>query len=373
MKISIITVCLNSEQTIEQTIQSVVNQKDDNCEYIIVDGASKDNTLAIIGKYKDVIDKVVSEPDGGIYDAMNKGIALASGEIIGIINSDDWYEPEVFTAVRKCFQDSNADIVYGNLNLIYPDGNQYILKPGDIEKLRYQMEVPHPTVFIKREIYKKFGGFSTTYDISSDYDLVLRLYVNGVKFEHLDKVIANFRMGGISNRKEEKCIEETLVISQKYLPYAPLVGRKYLKDVILHKQRAFYFEKILKYCPEAVFDLLNQYMGVSLNEDIAIFGAGNWGIKVCEALRLRERSVQYFVDNNAEKLQKSRNDMAVYAPDFLTTFKGVLLVMVKDFTAEILAQIREMNCPEIYCVTWEEIVEEYVLRKTGCDIVASKE
>lgn len=373
MKISIITVCLNSEQTIEQTIQSVVNQKDDNCEYIIVDGASKDNTLAIIGKYKDVIDKVVSEPDGGIYDAMNKGIALASGEIIGIINSDDWYEPEVFTAVRKCFQDSDADIVYGNLNLIYHDGNQNILKPGDIEKLRYQMEVPHPTVFMKKELYKQYGGFSTTYDISSDYDLILKLYIKGLRFEYLDKVMANFRMEGLSNRETEKCVEETLAISKKYLQYMPSAGKKYLKDVILRKQKAFYFDKILKCCPEIIFDILNKYMGVSLDDNIAIFGAGNWGRKVRDALRCREREPQYFVDNNPEKRQKAINDTAVYAPDILTSFKGALLIVVKDSTAEIQTQICQMNCPEIYCVTWEEIVEEYVLSRMTCDVIVSKE
>ena len=118
MKISIITVCLNSEKTIEQTIRSVLGQKDEDFEYIIVDGCSSDNTLDIVGKYSKDITRIVSEQDGGIYDAMNKGIALATGEIIGIINSDDWYEEGALEAVRKCFQAVNAEVVYGRMNLV---------------------------------------------------------------------------------------------------------------------------------------------------------------------------------------------------------------------------------------------------------------
>lgn len=111
MKISIITVCLNSEQTIEQTIKSVIDQNDPDYEYIIIDGDSTDSTLDIIRKYQAYIAILISEPDKGIYDAMNKGIALASGDVIGIINSDDWYEPEILKTVRSCFQKSDAGVV----------------------------------------------------------------------------------------------------------------------------------------------------------------------------------------------------------------------------------------------------------------------
>jgi len=134
MKISIITVCLNSEKTIEQTIQSVIEQKDEDLEYIIVDGRSVDKTLHIINKYKNNISLIISESDNGIYDAMNKGISLATGDVIGIINSDDWYEQGTFEGIRNCFLRSDADVVYGKMNLVDENGSIKLLIPTDIKK-----------------------------------------------------------------------------------------------------------------------------------------------------------------------------------------------------------------------------------------------
>lgn len=358
MKISIITVCLNSEQTIEQTIQSVINQNDSDYEYIIVDGKSTDNTLNIIDKYKNKISAIVSEHDNGIYDAMNKGIALATGEIIGIINSDDWYEPGTFREVKKCFQNSDAELVYGNMNLIFDSEMKKTLVPKDLEKIRYEMEVPHPTVFIKKEIYEKYGKYNTQYRIAADYELILRLYVAGVKFLHCNKTFADFRMSGVSCRQEELTTKETLLISREYLSYAPVNRREYYKNIIMHRWDIWKFERILKDSTAILFDILNKKLGVGGLDDLVIFGAGDWGKKVYKILCQSGVRPIYVVDNDTKKWGDTENDIRVMSPESLKTFKGELLIIAKEFSKEILSQVKKMSNPNIYPITWEEIARE---------------
>lgn len=359
MKISIITVCLNSEKTIEQTIKSVIGQQDADFEYIIIDGKSKDRTLEIIERYRDNISIIISEPDHGIYDAMNKGIALATGDIIGIINSDDWYEPDVFGMVRKCFAESDAEVIYGRLNLIDANGESEVLIPGDIEKLRYEMEIPHPTVFVKKEIYKKYKTFQMKYKIAADYDLMLRLYVGGVKFRCLDKVMANFRLGGISDQKVEICAEETLRISLDYLPQAPLNKREYFRNIIMQKYKGVYFDRILESAPNVLFDVLSKRLGVGWEDNIAVFGSGNWGRKICDALLQRNIQPLFFVDNDKRRWNKIEKGIRILPPETLETFKGTVVLGVHGFSEEILGQIRKFCNPELYSITWEEFVIEY--------------
>lgn len=359
MKISIITVCLNSEKTIEQTIKSVIGQQDNDFEYIIVDGNSKDRTLEIIEKYRDNISIIVSEPDHGIYDAMNKGIDLATGDIIGIINSDDWYEPDVFGMVRKCFAESDAEVIYGRVNLIGTNGESEVFIPGDIEKLRYKIGPLHPTVFVKKEIYKKYKTFQVKYKIAADYDLMLRLYIGGVKFRCLDKVMANYRRGGTSDQEVEMCAEETLRISLNYLPQAPLNKREYFRNIILHIYKVFCFERLLDVSPNVLFDVLSKRLGVGWEDNIAVFGAGNWGRKICDALFRRNIQPLFFVDNDRRKWNKTEKGIRILSPEALETFKGTVVLGVNGFSEEILGQIRKLCNPELYCITWEEVVIEY--------------
>lgn len=356
MKISIITVCLNSEKTIEQTLQSVINQENCDYEYIVIDGKSTDKTLEIIEKYKKYISAVVSESDLGIYDAMNKGISLATGDIIGIINSDDWYEPGIFVKVEECFQTANAEVVYGKLNLIGLNGMSQVLIPSDIEKIRYEMEVPHPTVFVKREIYEKYGRFQLKYSVAADYELLLRFYTRGVIFKYLEYTIANFRLGGISNQKEEVCLRETLEISHKYLSKVRVNKREYFKNIIFHRQKVFLFEKIINESPFVLYEVLVQRLGVDFGDDIVIFGAGNWGQKVCRILLCANMSVVFFVDNDANKREANTN---VRNPEILKTFEGVLLIVVEKFSEDICFQIKKMDNPSLYCIFWEEICDEF--------------
>ena len=362
MKISIITVCLNSEKTIEQTIKSVVSQEDCDYEYIVIDGNSTDRTLEIIEKYRDRISAVISEPDSGIYDAMNKGIALATGDIIGIINSDDWYEPGVFALVEKCFRDTGAEVVYGKLNVIHLDGKSEIRTPANIENLRYEMAIPHPTVFVKSNIYKQYGVFQLKYKIAADYELMLRFYVKKVKFQYMKQILANFRLGGISSRKAESCLKEAWTISSEYLPFAPLSKRRYLKNVLLSRKREYVFEKALNDFPDVLCEILRKELKVSFENEIVIFGAGNWGKKMRQALLYRGKQISFWVDNDSAKWNRIEKGIRILNPDSLKSFHGIVLVAVNGFSDEISRQINKIANPLLHCVYWEEIGEVLLYR-----------
>lgn len=206
MKISIITVCYNSEKTISDCITSVVNQSYDNLEYIFIDGKSTDTTMEIIASFGDQIFKVVSEKDKGMYDAINKGIRMASGDIIGVLNSDDYYTNElVIEDVMSKFKEANADALYADLNYVDQiDTNNVVRywKSGDYKPNSFLSGwmPPHPTFFIRKEWYLKYGEYSLELVSAADYELMLRMVLkHGARLAYLPRVIVNMRVGGMSN------------------------------------------------------------------------------------------------------------------------------------------------------------------------------
>lgn len=205
MKVSIITVSYNSAKTIIETIESVINQSYDNIEYIIIDGDSKDGTMDIIESYKHKIHTVVSEPDKGIYDAMNKGLALATGDVIGLLNSDDTFaHNDVIKNVVAKFSTKPIDAVYGDLKYINGANKSTVRhwKSGRYKrnKFLFGWMPPHPTFFVKREVYEQFGSFDTSLKSAADYELMLRfLYKNKVAAAYNNEVMVFMRTGGQSN------------------------------------------------------------------------------------------------------------------------------------------------------------------------------
>lgn len=205
MKISIITVSLNSEYTIEDCIISIINQSYKNIEYIIIDGGSTDGTLDIIKKYSNKISLWTSEKDNGIYDAMNKGINLATGKIVGIINSDDIYaNSSVLEDIVEFISKENIDSCYGDLVYVNQEDTNKIIrfwKPGKFNKKKYKngWMPPHPTFFVKNHIYKKYGFFNLKFPIVADYELMLRfLYKHSISTAYIPKVLVKMRVGGRS-------------------------------------------------------------------------------------------------------------------------------------------------------------------------------
>ncbi len=199
-KISIITITFNSENTLEETIQSITSQDYDNLEYLIIDGGSKDGTLDIVEKYRNKISFVISEPDKGISDAFNKGIAHATGDIIGIINSDDILLPNALKTVSK-YYDPQIDVYSGNV-MIWDDqtGNFYIKKPTiTFDSFSIKLKACHPARFIARQAYERFGRYSLDLRYRMDLDLLYRFYRMGAKFIHIDNTLAKFRIGGTTS------------------------------------------------------------------------------------------------------------------------------------------------------------------------------
>jgi len=205
IKVSIITVCHNSSATIRETIESVLSQDYPSIEYVIVDGYSSDGTMDIIREYRDSIDVLISEPDKGIYDAMNKGIQAATGEIIGILNSDDFYVDS--TCVRRlieCMQAAGTDTVFADLVIVDSNNTERVIRYYDSgrfcpERLRYGWMPAHPTFYVKRALFETHGYYSLNYHIAADFEMVVRLlYSAGASYIHLPKVIVKMRQGGRS-------------------------------------------------------------------------------------------------------------------------------------------------------------------------------
>ena len=208
-KVSVITVVYNGIAHLEQTIRSVINQTYENIEYIIIDGGSTDGTVELLEKYDEYIDYWVSEKDSGIYDAMNKGISKATGEIVGLINADDWYEKDAVANVVENFINSNSDVVHGSMRIIKESGDSFVKKvETDLSTFSKGMLLNHPTVFVKRTLYERYGYFNTNYKIVADWELMLRWWLQGISFVGVNATLANFRMGGASSAHLKKSLEE---------------------------------------------------------------------------------------------------------------------------------------------------------------------
>lgn len=210
MKISIITVCYNSEKYIEETIKSVLKQTYKDIEYIIVDGNSRDKTLEIIKKYEPSFKgrmKWISEKDKGIYDAMNKGIKIATGDYIGLINSDDYLANEyVIDTIYNKILESKSEVIYGNLEFIDSEQKDKVVRKWkdidyDQNLINKGWHPAHPTLYLKREIYEKIGVFALDYKIAADYDLMLRIFaIYKPKALYVNETFVKMRVGGVSTQ-----------------------------------------------------------------------------------------------------------------------------------------------------------------------------
>lgn len=238
--VTVLTPCFNSGKTIEKTLECIEDQTYKNIEYIIIDGGSTDNTLDIIEKHRSRLPEeltVISEKDNGIYDAMNKGIKLAKGCLIGIVNSDDSYEKDTIEQVVNHFGKNPYEVIYG-MQRTYLDGKEKAVLIYHHGFLPQQM-ITHPTCFVTKDTYEKFGVFDTQYYSAADYDLMLRYFRSGeVIFTPIYRVLSNFSLGGMSSRQTG--VRENALVRYRYgylskRKYWFMVIKSYLYELLHEK------------------------------------------------------------------------------------------------------------------------------------------
>lgn len=327
--VSIITVVYNGGSTIEQTIQSVINQTYKNIEYIIIDGASNDGTQDIISKYNDNIALFVSEKDNGIYDAMNKGIGLANGEIIGIINSDDWYELEAVEHIVGVFNEiQDVHIVYGDMNLVENDGKRRKHNQVPFFHLCHQMSVSHPASFVKKQVYEEYGYFNTLYKIAADFELMNRFYHKRLQFAHVGEIIANFRINGISNIKRDVCCKETDAITEKYFDLG-------------------------------LFAQICQDNFLQSDLPIFVFGAGKWGRRVIVSLKQAQININKCIDNDNTKWGTEVEGIQIASPEILNSIEGQVVISSIEYEKDMIAQLKGMRLKNCCFIKISECIYEY--------------
>ncbi len=238
MKISIITVAYNSENSIGHTIESVLGQKlsgNVQLEYLIIDGCSSDKTVAVAEGYRErlerggVVYRVYSEPDRGIYDAMNKGIRLATGDVVGILNSDDWYEPDAVQTAAETFAREDCELMYANIRMYRADGGSFVKKARS-RRFQTSRDWNHPTTFVRADVYK--ANPFRCLGIHDDYGFFLQMKRQNRRIVTVDKVLANFRMGGASNRKDLRAAGKRIMDRYRYCYRINGYSRWYILECI---------------------------------------------------------------------------------------------------------------------------------------------
>lgn len=361
LKISIITATFNSEEYLEETIHSVLSQSYLNIEYIIIDGGSTDRTLEIVEKYTDKIDKVISETDSGIYDAFNKGVRLATGDIIYFLNSDDYLvDQNVISKVVDAFQENNQiDIVYGNVLML--DGkNGYEYLAGSVvkvEELQHVLLQPHQGFFVKRKLFEHFGLFDISYKICGDLDFLVKCFTDKkITTSYLNEKMAVFRVGGISSNPANKkiMIEEQNIIINKYFKDPHNIENNSEDVNSLYRN----WLDILLMQKQGISNCLRKY---KINK-VAIFGTRITGHYLLEDLTRENFNVICFLDNNKNMQGKIVGGVDVYAPGDLLKTPGLVdavILSIESFRdIEVMNDLKKLfKGQNVHIFSWKDLIK----------------
>ena len=352
--VSIVTVVYNGVHTVEQAIKSVFAQTYQNIEYIIIDGGSTDGTLGIINKYRDRLAQFVSEPDGGIYDAMNKGIKRAHGKIIGLLNADDWYEPNAIKAVVMQFKNVGADIVAGRTVIVESDGSKILRKNRNFSELWVGMPACHQAVFITKSAYEKFGLYDTCYKIVADYELLLRMYHAGAQCSMIENVLVNYGHNGISSTAFVECAQENNDVINKYISkYSDKIPD--IKRLCENRLKGAKARFMIEHSSSL---LCSKCYASSEHENIVIWGTGVWGKRILKLLTINRQKISFFVDSDESKWNSEIGGILIKSPENLRNWCGNIFIAVKEHDAEIAKRLAEMRNPALRWVLLESIVHD---------------
>ena len=341
MFLSVITVTLNCVETIENTIKSVLPQKSDDIEYIIIDGGSTDGTKDIIAKYDNEITYWVSEPDNGIYDAMNKGISIASGEWISFINGNDWYENNIFDDVKKAAKNYQVSIIYGWVNAVSNGkitGYLGLSHKMNIEELHFRNIYCHQGLFIKRQLFSLIGYYDTNYKIYADYDWILKAHQLGYVPYLLNKTVANYTVGGISQSGIESDEVMSIMIRhyRKHEEFPPhLEKRRGRAEYVMIKRKMPYKLKELFICFKTIY----------------LWGLGNYGIECYEMLSSLGISVEGII--LTAPVMCKWNNIPIFSSEEVFNMNIIkddlqtgILIATEDYEEEIVDVLKENGISE---------------------------
>lgn len=310
MKITVITVCLNSIDTIERAIKSVIGQKYSDLEYIVIDGGSTDGTLDVLNQYNSFIDRWISEPDSGIFDAMNKGIELSTGDVIAFLNSDDWYEEDALNIVENAFMKGDFDCICFDNYVVKEDGNivYYDATNKVFNDLYFRMIYFHSAIFCRKEFFKKKGNFNLKYKIAADYDWFLKAVIQGIKICNIHTPIFTFCYGGISSVNEIDCAREARQVALEHLSidkkeYREKIDERFY-DIVLRATNQITLKKEL-------VNILGE------DRENILWGAGQRGKQCIKWFRDIGLDVDAVIDSNELYWGKTLQNIKVYSPNML--------------------------------------------------------
>lgn len=351
MKISVITVSLNMADTIERTIKSVISQECDELEYIVIDGGSDDGTVDIIHKYEDYISYWCSESDHGIYDAMNKGLTVATGDIVAFLNSDDWYEENALKMVTAQF-DEETDVLCGQVKA-YKKGQLIGIEPNrkiPCEELFMGMCYCHQAIFTRRQVFEQYGYFDTRYMIAADYDWFLKLYVNGIRIKAVDVILANYNKAGISNQRLQTVFSEFYEIGRKALSQNKQMSEDE-KRICIARQRENYKSNMAYAIMNVILESACSNEQKALEKRLSgnryiIFGTGIRGEKYVKLLLKCHADIQYAWDNNEKLWGTKWNSLFVDKPCRENVKNSMIIVTSVKFKREMAIQLKNMGLKE---------------------------
>lgn len=339
-KITIITVCLNAEKTIERTIRSVIRQNYENLEYIVIDGGSTDKTLDILKRYNAFISYWISEPDDGIYYAMNKGLNLATGDYINFLNADDCFVGgKTLERVSRFMETSIADILYGNVQYIGPDGSRRWANPYPMDFMYVWMPFNHQTVFMKNGLGRKFD---TNFVSAADFKLFYELFFDNRKFQYVPYTIAAFSTGGFSADIYRSTLEVTQITSEGLLKHPEKIGvyAEYIIRTYIGREHYHLFLK-------GNHDLVCEYIKNNVNGDCIIFCTGDIVTRLWDVICESDCHPLWFVDNDEEKWGHTLYGYEIKPPESLKRIENKTIYILSDKYQEIIReQLENMDLNE---------------------------